>query len=117
MELLTVTKEWGQISDEQRAHILNKHGISGIPEIQVSTEAELLTSLGRISLEEWATRQDALPKRFANALEEAAKLLEPEAVRVTLPSATLKDENDLKAWLGKAEDLVRAQLKKGPVIL
>ena len=117
MERLTNTKEWGQISDEQRAHILNKHGISGIPEIQVSTEAELLTSLGRISLEEWATRQDALLKRFANALEEAAKLLEPRAVRVTLPSATLKDEDDLKAWLGKAEDLVSAQLKKGPVIL
>ena len=88
-----------------------------MPEIRVGTEQELLASLAGISLESWATRRDALPQRFTKALEEAAKLLEPKAVRVSLPSATIRKEEELRAWLDQVEAKLREQLGKGPVIV
>ena len=43
--------------------------------------------------------------------------LEPKAVRVTLPSATLRDEEELRTWLAQADARIRGQLRKGPVIV
>ena len=63
------------------------------------------------------TRQAETDRRVARALEEAAKLLEPTAVRVSLPSATIRSEGELRAWLGEVETKVRAQLGQGPVIV
>jgi hypothetical protein len=108
---------WKRLPPEQQAEILNRQGIVGVPEIRVGTEQELLTSLAEISLESWATRRDALPQRFAKALEEAARLIEPKAVRVSLPSATIRTEGDLRVWLGEVEAKLRAQLDRGPVIV
>ena len=50
-------------------------------------------------------------------MEAAAKLLEPKATRVSLPSATVTDEAELEAWLGKVRTEVVTKLKDGPVIL
>ena len=117
MQRLTSTAIWNQLLDDQKATILNAQGISGVPEVRVGTEQDLLASLAEISLESWTTRRDAVPQRFANALTEAAKLLVPKAVRVTLPSATLSNEQELRAWLDEVERKLREQLGKGPVIV
>ena len=108
---------WKRLTPEQQAEILNHQGVTGVPEIRVGTEQELLASLADISLESWATRRDALPQRFTRALEEAAKLLEPKAVRVSLPSAMIRKEEELCAWLDEVEAKLREQLGKGPVIV
>jgi hypothetical protein len=108
---------WKRITPQQQAEILNHQGISGVPEVRVGTEAELLDSLEEISLEDWATRRDALSQRFQNALTEAAKLLEPQAIRVDLPSATLHSEEELRDWIQQVEKRLREELKKGPIII
>jgi len=108
---------WKRLTPEQQAEILNRYGISGVPEIRVGTEEEILESLEEVSLEDWATRHDALSQRFQNALTEAAKLLEPEAVRVDLPSATLHNEEELRDWIQGVEKRLREELKKGPIII
>jgi superfamily II RNA helicase len=51
------------------------------------------------------------------ALEEAIRQLEPKAVRVTLPSATIKNEQELDIWMNEARTAITTQLKDGPVIL
>jgi len=114
-EKLEGTEVWKRLTPEQQAKILERQGIAGINEVRVGTEEELLASLEEISLADWATRRDALPRRFSNALEEAAKLLEPKAVRVTLPSATIRTEEELLAWLKEVEGKLREQLSKRPV--
>jgi len=111
------TDIWKRLTPEQQAEILNRQGVTGVPEIRVGTEQELMASLAEISLESWNTRRDALPQRFSRALEEAAKLLEPTAVRVTLPSATMRNEDEFRAWLDQVAAKVREQLGKGPVIV
>jgi hypothetical protein len=50
-------------------------------------------------LSQWSTLRDALPQRFQNALVEAAKLLEPKAVRIELPHATFQSIEDFAAGL------------------
>ena len=75
------------------------------------------TRSGKRSLSELQAICDALPTRFSNALNAAAKLLEPKAQPVTLPGGTIKNEDDLKAWLTSAEEQIREKLKDGPVII
>jgi hypothetical protein len=36
---------------------------------------------------------------------------------VSLPTATIKNEEELEAWVGEVRVAVKEQLKKGPVIL
>lgn len=114
---LAATATWERLTPEQQAGILNKQGVAGVPAIQVGTEQELLVSLTEISLDSWSIRRDALSQRFSKALEEAARLLEPKAVRVSLPSATIHGDDELKDWLEKVEATVREKLDKGPVIV
>ncbi|MBK7780586.1 MAG: hypothetical protein IPJ58_07310 [Ardenticatenia bacterium] len=117
MERLGANATWSRLTLDQRAGILAQWGIGALPAIHVGTEQELAASLAAVSLDSWATRRDALPQRFAQALDEAAKLLEPKSVRVTLPTATIRDEEELRAWLDGAERMIREQLGVGPVIL
>lgn len=114
---LESTEIWRHITPEQQGEILNGQGIAGVPDIRVGTEQELLASLSDISLDSWGTRRDAVPQRFTKALEEAARLLEPKAVRVMLPSATIRSEEELRAWLNQVEAKLREQLGMGPVIV
>ncbi len=85
--------------------------------IAVGSTEEVLGTLSTTKLREWSNLCDALPTRFANALAAAAKLLEPKAQYVKLPGGTITGDDDLKAWLGTAEQCIREKLKDGPVIL
>ena len=62
-------------------------------------------------------RSDALRERFEKARLAAAQLLEPKAVRIELPSATLCTEQDLDNWLAAVRQAIMQRLKQGPVII
>lgn len=110
---------WKRLSPDAQAEILSRSSLSGVPEIAVGTEKELLESLEEISLEAWATRTDALPERFKRALAEAQRQSEPKAMMVELPPPpeTLRSEEELRAWLEEVERKLREAIKKGPVII
>ena len=88
-----------------------------LPTIAVGTTEEILDTLRHIKLSELRAVCDALPTRFNHAATAAAKLLEPKAQHVSLPGGTIKNDDDLKAWLAEAEGCIRKKLKDGPVIL
>ncbi len=117
MTALRGSPAWKQLKPEQRHEVLSKHGARAVPEVKVGTTEEVLDTLGRVKLSELTAICDALPTRFNNAATAAAKVLEPQAQRVTLASATIKDEGELKAWLAGAEQRIREKLKDGPVIV
>ena len=58
-----------------------------------------------------------MPSRFANAAMKAAKLLEPNTVRVHLTSATLKTEDDVKEWIAQQEQELLQKIKKNPIVI
>ena len=108
---------WQKLNSQQQQDILATHGLSGVPTIATGTEAEVLQSLSAISLGTWKDRREALPPKFAQARLAAAKLLEPKAAKVTLPSGTLHDEAEARKWLSQVEKMVLEKLKTGPVVV
>ena len=114
---LTGSDVWKKLDKDKRASILGENGLTSLPKVKISTEEELLASLQSKSIGDWKTLADALPQRFKNAMLAAAKALEPKAVPVTLPSATIKNTDDMEAWLGKARDEISTKLKDGPVVI
>ncbi|WP_456429837.1 BREX system P-loop protein BrxC [Rhodocaloribacter sp.] len=116
-QALEASTTWQQLDPDQRQDLLAQFRIDEVPAIDVSDTEALLRSLNDCSLEDWRTRLDALPTRFTRALTEAARLLMPKAVRVTLPPATLRTEADVDAWLSDARRRLLDGLAKGPVIV
>lgn len=117
MDGLETHATWKKLKPDQRYEVLSKHGVRQMPAIAVGTTEEVLATLQKTKVSELQAICDALTTRFSNALESAAKLLEPKAQSVSLPSGTIKSEDDLKTWLHEAEGKIREKLKDGPVIV
>lgn len=114
---LDASPTWQKLTPEQRYDLLSAYSVRQVPTIAVGTTEEILNTLRQTKLSELTALSDALPTRFGKALNAAAKLLEPKAQAVTLPGGTIKNEDDLKAWLTSAEEQIREKLKDGPVIV
>ena len=85
--------------------------------LKVLWQYEVLDTVRSASLANRRMLIEALPQRFAMALEEALRLAEPKAVRVALPSATIKNDQELDTWVNEARSVIEAQLEDGPVIV
>ena len=114
---LAASPVWAGRTDEQRATIGTACQLSPPPKAAIGTEDEILAALGARSLTDRHNLLDAVPQRFARALDEAGKLATPDAVRVALPAAVIKTTDELDQWLHSVRQQVQAQLQQGPVIL
>jgi hypothetical protein len=109
---------WQSLDEEQRRRIFVAQALDAVPPIRVGTEAEVSQSLDAMPLSDWEHRIAGLPERFSQALLAASRLLEPEAVRVALPGATLKTEQEVEDYLGRVRALLLQQIRAGhPVVL
>jgi hypothetical protein len=106
---LTKLPTWKALTEEQRQGVLFQTGLdTQAPGPKVSTAEELLVSLNTAPLESWMSRTRALTSQFEQARLLAARLLEPEAIHLTLPNRTIKNEGELDSYL----DEVRAKIKQ-----
>jgi hypothetical protein len=117
MDDLLAQEAWGKISDDQRQTILAEEDIVAVPVLVVGDDDELLVALESTSFGMWQEKTAALPTRFTNAAQKAAKLLEPKTQHVRLTSNTLRSEADVKAWVGSKEKELIEKVKSGPVII
>lgn len=108
---------WKQLATVQQETLKTAHQLDGVPAIAVGTTEDVLKTLQQTKLSEWKNLCDAIPTRFSQALQAAAKLLEPKAQAVKLLGATIKTEDDLQSWLAATEKEIHEKLKDGPVIL
>ncbi|MFH1495618.1 MAG: BREX system P-loop protein BrxC [Pseudomonadota bacterium] len=114
---LAASQVWNGRTDEQRATIATACQLTPPPKAAIGTDDEILDALRVRTLTDRRNLLDAVPQRFARALEEAGKLATPEAVRVTLPGAIIKTPAELDQWLAGVRQQVEEKLKDGPVIL
>jgi hypothetical protein len=114
---LAASQVWSGLTDEQRATIATNRQLTPPPRVAIGTDDEILEALRARTLTDRRNLLDAVPQRFARALEEASKLATPEAVRVALPGAIIKTSADLDNWLAGVRKQVEEKLKSGPVIL
>jgi hypothetical protein len=115
MTALQQSDAWSKLTEAQRQAVLDQNGLTAVPGIKVGTEADVITSLEAMSLEMWQARCDALPQRFQKAQHDAAKTIEPKVVYITLPTATIRNDTELEAWLAKVKQELKERLKDGPV--
>ena len=116
-ERLAASQVWSRLSDEQRATLITTHQLTPPAEESIGTDEEIIAALRSSSLPNRRNLLDAVPQRFSHALDEASRLLEPKAVRVILPSATIKTTAELDQWIADVREQVQEKLKDGPVIL
>lgn len=108
---------WQQLSKEQQDTLLGGYPLPANDESSIATDEDLLTTLRSSPLAHWKDRTDALPAKVDALLAATAKLLEPKAQHVTLPSGTIRSPEELEAWLAGVRKVVETKLKDGPVIL
>jgi hypothetical protein len=116
-ERLAASPVWGLLSDEQRDALATTYQLSAPSKDPLGSDEEILAALQAKTLTDRSNLLDAVPQRFSRALDEASRLMEPKAQRLTLPGATLKSVADLDQWLAKVRAEVEAKLQEGPVIL
>lgn len=103
---LRETDQWDQLDENARAEVMAQADLRPPIDIDVSTHEQLLAVLNDAPLDGWADKSEVLRARATRVRELAAKRLEPEAVRVTLMSATLKSADDVDAYLSAARQQI-----------
>jgi hypothetical protein len=117
MGKLEANAAWKKLEKKARTDLISRFNLQAPAAISVATEDDVVAVAKAASLASRRTLVEAIPQRFANALEEAARLIEPKAVKVSLPSATIKNEKELDAWVDEVRTAIKTELKKGPVIV
>ncbi|MFP4183463.1 MAG: BREX system P-loop protein BrxC [Halorhodospira sp.] len=118
MERLEMDANWQELEPEQRNSLLAGQRLTNAdaPDIRVQTTDDVLATLNRIPIDTLADRVAALPSRFAQVLEEAAQLCEPEVQFIKLPRPTLQSEAAIDEWAERAKEQLKEGLSHGPVM-
>ncbi len=115
---LLATEHWDRLTPEQQAAVERNNGLLPLYSPSVGNEAQVLASVEAAPLTEWANRTAALPERLRAAQLAATRLLTPEAVRVSLPAATLTTPAEVEAYLDRIRALLLEPIAAGtPVVV
>jgi hypothetical protein len=118
MSKLEASEPWQELDVEQRTQILDSTGLQKRPEPRLESGAAILDALDVTALSEWESLALSLPERFSRALQDAARKLEPTAVRVRPPGGNLKTESEVDAYLEELRARIMEHVEAGrPVIL
>jgi hypothetical protein len=108
---------WKKLDSTQQAGILSAVGLAAPVKPDVSSDEALGRHLDVRPLRVALAERDAIPGRVQQAIERAAKLLEPKVQTVTLERSTLRSEQEVDAWLGRQKVKLLEGLKQGPVLV
>lgn len=116
MSDLLADENWQKLDEAKRNAFLKKRNLDVIPAINVTDEDEIFNSLDDISFEKWNDKVALLPGIFNEVLKDAISELQPKTRYYKLNKPLLESEADLQKWLADAEQELRAELEKGPVV-
>jgi hypothetical protein len=108
---------WGQLGHTDRDRILSDVGLMPPAKPDVSTDDALLAHLEKRPLASVQTELAAIAGRAAQAVERAAKLLEPKSRPISLESATLRTAAEIDGWLARQRATLLDAIKSGPVLI
>jgi hypothetical protein len=77
----------------------------------------LLLNLQKASLEAWQTKIAALPGQFQAAIDEAVKILAPQAKTYELPKRTLSNQADIDKYISEIKKELENLLKESASII
>ena len=114
---LAGNENWAKLDPTQQAGILAAVGLTAPVKPDVSSDEALGRHLDGRPLKVALAERDAIPGRVQQAIERAAKLLEPKVQTVSLERSTLRSEQEVDAWLGRQKSRLLEGLKQGPVLV
>lgn len=117
LDTLKANDSWKQLDASEQQTVLAEVGLSAPSQPDVSSDDKLSTHLDASPLSAAQAEIDAVSSRMSQAIQKAAKRLEPEVQTVTLERATLRTETDVDAWVERQRKRVLGALKKGPVLI
>lgn len=108
---------WCQLKESDQQSILAEVGLRAPQSPNVSTDDALAKHLDTHPLEAIHAEIDAISGRVSQAIQRAAKLLEPKVQTVHLERATLRNPEDVELWLEKQKEKLLKALANGPVLI
>ena len=108
---------FSKLNPEQKNSILRTHQLLGKPEIKALDSKSLLLNLQKASLEAWQTKIAALPGQFQSAIDDAVKLLAPQAKTYELPKRTLSNQSDIDKYISQIKKELENLLKESSSII
>jgi hypothetical protein len=116
-EQLEKDSNWQKLEPEQRNALLSRQGLTNSqkPEIKVQCDSDIIATMSKISIASLRDRVIAMPSRFQQVQQDAAKLMEPQVTFVSLPRRTLKSAEDVQQWISEVQQQLIEKLKSGPV--
>jgi hypothetical protein len=109
--------DWAKLDAVDQRGILKESQLEGITMPEIAGVDELLAALDSKPLSAWDDRIGMVPGRRDQAQQKVAKKLEPEAVSVSPPSATLKTEADLDTYLAAVRAAVLPHLRDNKTVI
>jgi hypothetical protein len=109
--------EWGKLDPAERERLIAAYSLEPIPQLEVSTDEALLSSLAASSLTDWEDRIAAVPTRAASVREDAARLIEPDVIRFRPPGATLKTSTDVEVYVNQLKKDLLERVATSPIVI
>ena len=117
MAMLNANEGWTKLDNRAKAAILSDVGLAIPVKPDVSSDEALGRHLDARPLKVAVAERDAIPGRIQQAIERAAKLLEPKVQMISLERSTLRSKEDVDAWLNRQKVKLLEGLKRGPVLV
>ena len=117
VEMLGSSDVWARIDASEQATIQHEVGLAAPATPDVSTDEALAERLDRVPFDAMQAEIDAVPGRVAQAIERAARSLEPEVQPVSLERATLRDKAEVDDWIERQRQRLHDAVANGPVLV
>lgn len=114
---LEESDEWQKLDPAAREPLLVQAGLNPIVAPAVATDADLLQALDSFSLPSWRERCQALPAKAAAVRAAAAKQLEPKSVAVKPPTATIRTEVEVDAYLAQLRQVLMGHVDANETVI
>ena len=117
IKALDANEVWKQVPPADQDAIKNAVGLKAPAKPEVSTDEALAGHLDQKPLSSAQAEIDAIPGRIAQAIERAARLLEPKIQTIALERSTLRDAAEVDAWTERQKKTLMDAVAKGPVLV
>jgi hypothetical protein len=117
LAMLAENEVWTKVPPDDRAAIRQSVGLVAPVKPSLASDEALLAHLEARPLSAVQTEMDAVPGRLQQAIEQAARRIEPKIQPFSLERATLRSEADVNAWLDRTRARLIEAVRQGPVLV
>jgi len=108
---------WAKVKPSDQDSIKSLVGLTAPSKPDVATDEALADTLDRKPLSGIQAEIDAIAGRVNQAIERAARLLEPKVQTVTLERSTLRNSAEVEAWIDRQKTMLLSKVASGPVLV